>query len=361
MQSDDVVSSSRRIVTLEQFIVDTFSRIGEDGIERPVDQPDQIGGGGTYAIIGARIFVSPCRLGMIVDYTSSTLPESMRDTLERFGEEMWAFRGRADGHPTASAINRYQGQTRGFEYLTEPLLLTPLSLLNTAFGDPLPSAVHFISYPAPRAERVLSEITSLNATKGWNPMVIWEPEAESLEVIGRVSKDIDVIGPNHHEVSRLLPSLLPTSSQEEHLRDFYSQACIEFLKYKPKIGVVVRCGHLGCCFSTTPDPTSISCSPSKIEVKWIPAYWHLNRKGWNEGRVVDPTGAGNAFMGGLAAALDSGESLDEAVIWGSVAASFTIEQDGLPTLTRKNGKELWNGEDPWDRVQEMQRDVGNLP
>lgn len=52
---------------------------------------------------------------MIVDYTPSTFPRALRDALESYGNEMWAFRERTDGLPTARAVNRYDGETRGYE------------------------------------------------------------------------------------------------------------------------------------------------------------------------------------------------------------------------------------------------------
>lgn len=58
------------------------------------------------------MFVPPSRLGMIIDYTPETLPIYMRNALEEFGEDMWVFRERQDGHPTARSVNRYNGQTR---------------------------------------------------------------------------------------------------------------------------------------------------------------------------------------------------------------------------------------------------------
>ena len=60
----------------------------------------------------------------------------------------------------------------------------------------------------------------------------------------------------------------------------------------------------------------------------------------------------------------------EAVLWGSVAASFVIEQDGLPSLAHHEGEggqegkeeeereELWNGEKALDRVAEMKARMG---
>ncbi|KAJ4361471.1 hypothetical protein N0V85_009405, partial [Neurospora sp. IMI 360204] len=54
--------------------------------------------------------------------------------------------------------------------------------------------------------------------------------------------------------------------------------------------------------------------------RWLPAY-HTDAA-----KVVDPTGGGNTFLGGLAVALARGKSIEEACAWGSVAASFAIEQ-----------------------------------
>lgn len=64
------------------------------------------------AIVGARIFLSPSKLGMVVDYTPSTLPKAMRGAMESFGN-MWAWRVRNDGHGTTRAVNTYDGEVRG--------------------------------------------------------------------------------------------------------------------------------------------------------------------------------------------------------------------------------------------------------
>ena len=74
---------------------------------------------------------------------------------------------------------------------------------------------------------------------------------------------------------------------------------------------------------------------------WLPAYFG---EGKEEERVVDPTGGGNGFLGGLAVALARGKGLEEAAAWGSVAASFAIEQVGMPVLGKdETGRETWNG------------------
>ncbi len=54
--------------------------------------------------------------------------------------------------------------------------------------------------------------------------------------------------------------------------------------------------------------------------------------------VVDTTGAGDTFCGGLAAAFVRGENLEDAIIFANKAASFTVTklgaQSGMPTLNQ---------------------------
>jgi bifunctional ADP-heptose synthase (sugar kinase/adenylyltransferase) len=70
--------------------------------------------------------------------------------------------------------------------------------------------------------------------------------------------------------------------------------------------------------------------------------------------VVDPTGGGNTFLGGMAVALARGESIPEAATWGTVAASFAIEQVGVPELAISGpGQELWNGVVVHKRLREF--------
>jgi sugar/nucleoside kinase (ribokinase family) len=97
--------------------------------------------------------------------------------------------------------------------------------------------------------------------------------------------------------------------------------------------VVVRCGKDGCYVAT------------RQKSQWLPAYHRLG-----SGKVVDPTGGGNGFLGGLAIALARGKDVVEAAIWGSIAASFAIEQVGMPALTQDVDGERWNGQRLQTRV-----------
>ncbi|KAK3503093.1 Ribokinase-like protein [Neurospora crassa] len=89
--------------------------------------------------------------------------------------------------------------------------------------------------------------------------------------------------------------------------------------------------------------------------RWLPAY-HTDAT-----KVVDPTGGGNTFLGGLAVALARGKSIEEACAWGSVAASFAIEQVGVPELGMDvEGRETWNGERVEERLSGYMERVGLL-
>lgn len=47
-----------------------------------------------------------------------------------------------------------------------------------------------------------------------------------------------------------------------------------------------------------------------------------------------------------------------AVLYATVSASYTIEQGGLPKLSQtEEGKELWNGDDPKERLLKLRARV----
>jgi len=112
--------------------------------------------------------------------------------------------------------------------------------------------------------------------------------------------------------------------------------------------VVVRMGKEGCFVA------------SLEERKWLPSYHE------DASRVIDPTGGGNGFLGGFAVGLvRSGGDVVDAARWGSVAASFAIEQIGMPTLntvvsTSTCTDELWNDESVDDRLEAFRRKTAGV-
>lgn len=92
--------------------------------------------------------------------------------------------------------------------------------------------------------------------------------------------------------------------------------------------------------------------------RWLPA-WHT--EGMAES-VIDPTGGGNGFLGGLAVGLARGKEVVEAATWGVVAASFCIEQVGVPELgVDEQGQETWNGERVEERMGTYLRRLEGRP
>ncbi|SPQ20048.1 efa4c77c-919c-4331-8a7c-1013580c39dc [Thermothielavioides terrestris] len=244
------------------------------------------------------------------------------------------------------------------------------------------------------------------------PLFIWEPvpdrcvPAELLNCTNTLPL-VDVCSPNHAELAGFMGA-----AEEEEAGDDVAAAverhCEQLLASMPLASytLVVRAGAKGCFVARNggrKKKTGGSSSRPKrrkreyvhgglrpdtdmealfagllqdeegriareeIEIdpgleKWVPAYYgdgyNKSRDGGGDAareKVVDPTGGGNTFLGGLAVALARGKSIEEACVWGHVAASFAIEQVGFPVLSvDEEGRETWNGVRVEDRLREFQ-------
>jgi hypothetical protein len=97
---------------------------------------------------------------------------------------------------------------------------------------------------------------------------------------------------------------------------------------------------------------------------WVPSYYSplFQEKTLGDQdarRVIDPTGAGNAFLGGFAVGLVETESLAEALMYGAVSASLVVEQVGFPRRDVQGGvgSEVWNGVDIRERLKTFTKRV----
>lgn len=189
---------------------------------------------------------------------------------------------------------------------------------------------------------------SSNAGSPPRPLFIWEPvpdlcTTDELQNCLKALKYVDVISPNHGE----LGGFFGKDTNGEASVDFrmIEELCNQWLENgigdDGHGGIVVRCGKDGCLVTR-----------NGLR-KWLPAYHQSAEK------VVDPTGGGNGFLGGLAIGLvRSGnapglENLEEAAIWGSISASFAIEQVGMPVLAHSPQGETYNGVRVEDRLSEF--------
>ncbi|OBZ76786.1 Uncharacterized protein C16C9.01c [Grifola frondosa] len=281
---------------------------------------------------------------MVVD-RGHDFPIEIQENLDAFGEDMWLYRDRPE-HTTTRALNAYKGDHRGFEYLTPRIRITPHDLMNTKLEQP--AVLHFICSPV-RAATIISEVQGY---PGWKPITVYEPipdrcVPEELPALIKVLPSITILSPNAEEALSLLSMSLPPT------KALIEEACRRLLDLG--VGnngsgcVIIRSGALGAYVAT------------REREEWIDAFWVDD-----DSHIVDVTGAGNSFLGGLGAGLLLAHGdIYEATLYATVSASFTIEQEGLPRLSRDLGvdgevTERWNGDLPRVRFEELQRRLAKL-
>lgn len=174
---------------------------------------------------------------------------------------------------------------------------------------------------------------------------VWEPVPDScdigaLEAVRRAALCVNIISPNLSELAALFGEDEGSSEQDERMEE----RCLAILEgdFGNQGGaVIVRCGSRGCYLR------------SKTERRSLPAYWTGPE---SREHVIDPTGGGNQFLGGLCIGLQSDgpagfSKLGRGAILGNIAASFAVEQVGVPKLSKgPSNIELWNGDSVEDRL-----------
>ncbi|KAK4687815.1 hypothetical protein P7C73_g2305, partial [Tremellales sp. Uapishka_1] len=307
----------------------------------------------------ARLFLPSSHVALLID-KGDDFPPAFEATLSSFNPEMTWFRARTG--KTTRAVNVYSGTAVGeghqsFRYLTpqKQLFLKDLLLPPSPFAAPLPPEWIHVVCNTTRARSIADEMDQIREDgiegvgKGWKGRLVWEPlpsacVPEELETVKALAPHFAVISPNLLELQSLLSLPLEHSrTQVEHAAHlFHTHLSTPSLSNQDTThqaipAIVVRSGELG------------SYTLSSNWLGWIPAYWRASESH----RVVDPTGGGNGFLGGLCAGLMlSDGDLKVASIYASTAASFAIQQKGLPTI-EAGERELWNGDNVWDRLAEM--------
>ncbi|KGQ09390.1 Protein MAK32 [Beauveria bassiana D1-5] len=356
-------------VTLGMFIIDDI-----DFLPPTPPAKDILGGAGTYSALGARL-LSPSPLsrtvGWVVD-KGFDFPPALAELIDTWDTHA-VYRHDAS-RLTTRGWNGYDAgadQKRAFKYTTPKRRLTGADLDSALLQS---KSFHLICSPL-RCQELVRDITARRRAAAAShdayikPIFIWEPPQPR-----RAGDGLDP------ETGAISP-------------DAVEQACEQLLASMPlqSYALVVRAGEKGCYVaknggrkrkrpqgaksarrkalihgSLQPDTDMESLlagllqgddgviDSEEIEIdpgvqKWIPAYHR------DASNVVDPTGGGNTFLGGLSVALARDEDIETAAVWGTVAASFAIEQVGPPTLRQNDGgEETWNGENPLARLREFQ-------
>lgn len=374
-QHDDEDAGERMMfVTLGMFIIDEIHYTAESG-KPPVY--DVVGGAGTYAVLGCRLFApaprTSRRVGWVVD-AGSDFPASVEAQLAGWRTGMVL---RRDGDRlTTRGWNGYGArEERAFRYTTrkrrvEVADLPPRLLRARAY--------HAICAPARcvdicvRAHAALKELG-----ESARPVIVWEPVPGVTapgEFAGCVAalEYTHIFSPNAKEAAEFLGRAEPVRDAE------VAEVALQFLVHmrgpaKNDTGVddrvaravVIRCGARGCAvFALEGFPTSAhkveAVGGEQVEyyVGWFPAY-HSPK--FSDYKVEDPTGGGNTFLGGFAAGFVGADSesggtyreLARAAVYGNVAAGYAVEQVGVPVLGRDDeATEVWNGTRVAGRVAE---------
>ncbi|KAJ1311012.1 hypothetical protein OPQ81_009518 [Rhizoctonia solani] len=340
----------KHFVSLGLFILDEFEFLDVTGKPTGKTLPTQVGGGGTYAVVGARIWLPASEIGQIVD-RGADFPASVQHELKHYGSDMWYFRDQPENR-TTRAVNRYTRELRDFDYLTPRIRLTPKDLPGTPLESP--RQIHFICSPA-RATQIMNDADTYGA-KDWKPFTIYEPipfscVPEELPALKGILHRIDILSPNAEEALGLL-SIDKAGVHNPSVIEFAATQFLSFGIGKDTSGyVIIRCGAMGAYAAIL--------EAGIAKGWWTPAYWTSEDKG----SVVDVTGAGNAFLGGLSAGLHlSNGNVREAILYATISAGYTIQQLGLPHLEYKNpgAIEFWNGDRPQDRLALLRRRCADL-
>ncbi|KAA6407086.1 MAG: hypothetical protein FRX48_09152 [Lasallia pustulata] len=347
--------------TLGMFIIDE--------IHFPPPQPpvfNIIGGAGSYSALGARLFSPPplsSKVGWVV-HAGADFPEPLRKSIMSWNTSCALIE--TPDRLTTRGFNKYgHDEFRGFRYLTPKLRLDHMSLPQSHLKA---KCFHLICSPSRcvnLVKGIIAEREKLlgNAPQGSmllpQPLFVWEPVPDicvpdELENCYNTLQYVDVISPNHVELAAFFgesgilddPKLLRRLCNNLRTKGFRGSGG----------AVVVRTGKRG-CFVADGD-------------KYIalPAYYEpvdgVSENSSSSEKVVDPTGGGNAFLGGFCIALARGRQLGEfsavetAALYGSVAASFAIEQVGMPELSSSEDRtELWNGESAFARLYEFEQRI----
>lgn len=230
-----------------------------------------------------------------------------------------------------------------------------------------------------KREKLLASSPSLSKRFPAKPIFVWEPMEHSCRPSERPSfyealKYVDVFSPNHDEMQALFADL-PNANrkglgQSDAVVDKHTSDVSPFglyLRLKANgfgaktCALILRQGEKGC--------TVCSANRQLRLPAYHRAFTNLPPEEQNQwvNKVVDVTGGGNAFLGGFCIGLSTMSRWREkdpslglsdfegAAFYGTVAASFAIEQTGMPKATYRDsdGIELWNGDLPFDRINAL--------
>ncbi|KAL4923964.1 pfkB family carbohydrate kinase superfamily [Aspergillus undulatus] len=327
-----------------------------DEIRFPSREPltDVLGGSGAYATFGARLFLpapSNPSLGWIL-HRGKDFPDTTLDLLRSWDTALVV--EKELNKPSTRGLLEYKDTTMGPKVFKDT---TPIHqvLVSSLKGTPLlaSGAYHYLESPHGPKDR-FTDLLALRESEGVlkRPLIIWQPappvcKAENLQACLDAARMVDVFSPNHLELATLFGKS-PSSALDKGEIETRAQRFLDSgVGPEGEEVVVIRAGEHGCVVGAR-----------HIPFTWLPTFYKPGPAWEHDAKVVDPTEAGNAFLGAYAIGYLSTGDATEAACYGSVGASFALGQIGIPTRSSNASGELWNGEPVFSRLREYQQFAG---
>ncbi|KAK4540348.1 hypothetical protein LTR36_009305 [Oleoguttula mirabilis] len=312
-----------------------LDEIRKEGLAPIKDIP---GGSVTFATLGARLFTpkEPASIGMVFN-AGGDFPSAIMELFRSWSISLTVHH--QSDKPSARGLVFYDkanDDRKGFQRLTEPLPVTIKDVQGTTMLRA--RSFHFFG-TAEYVEEQVWDMYNLrrqaNYTPAEQPFIIWEPQAKSCRPDSLCAHQdaaglVSVFSPNHEELAGFFDdNAQPTAHFDKQRIERQARAFVDAGIGAARDGcVVVRAAGHGCVVMT-----------QDMEPVWLPSFYASDR---DAHMVVDATGAGNAFLGAFAIGWQESGSYVEAAKYGQVAASFVIEQVGLPVRFGHGELELWN-------------------
>ncbi|KAK5115739.1 hypothetical protein LTR62_000828 [Meristemomyces frigidus] len=308
---------------------------------------DVPGGSITYSVLGARLFtpLDPKTITLMFN-AGHDFPEDLITLFRGWSIDLVV--NHVLDRPSARGRVFYENANanrKGFERLTEPLPVNVKQL--ERYPDCLQSqAFHFFG-SANYLQAQVNDLLHLRkgvVAEGCTPalpLIVWEPHAKSclpatLQQHLDAMKFVDVFSPNHEELHSFWGNPIPFD------RLLVEREAAAFVQ----AGIGPR-GD-GCIIVRAAGAGVLAMSET-IAPRWLPSYYKPDSE-----RIFDPTGAGNAFLGGFIIGLQNTGDRLQAIHHGQVAASFALEQVGVPSHNGEGADERWNGEKVSERLAKYQ-------
>ncbi|KXT12657.1 hypothetical protein AC579_4510 [Pseudocercospora musae] len=328
--------------------------------------PDVVGGSMPYSTVGACLAVDEVDIQRICCFllAGHDFPQDATKEIEGWGVDLEI--QNAEGRESTRGKLQYHDKgfaSKTFGYMTPPLQPTakdlPLRFLRA-------SAFHFLASPDQLTLQV-KDLLEARKEAGitTRPLILWEPapmhcRPNSLAAHVEASELVDVFSPNHQELDALCGRLKqqgplpPADVGREHVEGCAAAFMEEhFHIFGPHQLVIIRAAEHGSLVARR--TTSGDQLQDTVDMTWVDPYYSVE----DQHRIKDATGAGNAFLGAFAVEFQqNGGDAVEATAKASVAASFAVEQIGLPTKHHVGGrpaKSEWNGTTVGERMKEYER------